>query len=270
VATTTQVADLVRRVAGDEAEVTQVLRPGSDPHEYEPRPSDALAISNARVVFRSGGDVDAWLGGLIDQAGGDAREVTLIEAAGVRRLGDDPHWWQDARNAQFVVAAIRDALVRADPDNAVAYRRNARIFQEQLMGLDQEIAACADRIPPERRKLVTSHDSLGYYAHRYGFTVVGAAIPSLSSQAQPSAAATKRLVDQIRSERVPAIFPESALSPKLEEAIARDAHARVAPPLWADSLGPPGTAGATYAGALKANTRTIAGALGAGKVKCRL
>ena len=270
VATTTQVADMVRQVAGDRAEVTQVLRPGSDPHEYEPRPSDALAIAGARVVFRSGGDVDGWLGGVIDQAGGDAREVTLIDADGVRRLGDDPHWWQDARNAQFAVAAIRDALVRADPGHAVAYRRDARVYQERLMGLDAAIAACTDRLPRERRKLVTSHDSLGYYARRYGFEVVGAAIPSQSSQAQPSAAATQRLVDQIRSQHVPAIFPESALNPKLEEAIARDAHARVAPPLWADALGPPGTPGATYADALRANTRTIVGALGGGSVKCRL
>jgi ABC-type Zn uptake system ZnuABC Zn-binding protein ZnuA len=270
VATTTQVADMVRHVAGDRAQTTQILRPGSDPHEYEPRPSDALAIANARVVFRSGGDVDDWLSGVVDQAGGGARVVTLIDADGVRRLGDDPHWWQDARNAQFAVAAIRDALVEADPDGAPTYRRNARVYQEQLMELDARIAGCADRLPQKSRKLVTSHDSLGYYARRYGFQIVGAAIPSLSSQAQPSAAATQRLVDRIRAEHVPAIFPESALNPKLERAIARDAGARVAPPLWADALGPPGSSGATYAGALAANTRTIVGALGEGRVKCRL
>jgi ABC-type Zn uptake system ZnuABC Zn-binding protein ZnuA len=268
VATTTQVADMVRHVAGDRAQVTQILEPGSDPHEYEPRPSDALALAHAGVVFRSGGDVDAWLTGLLDQAGGHARGVDLIDS--VHRLGDDPHWWQDVSNGERAVGAIRDALARADPKNAATYRRNAGTYAAQLGHLDGGIAACTHRLPPARRKLVTSHDSLGYYARRYGFTIVGAAIPSLSSQAQPSAAATQRLVDQIRTQDVPAIFPESALNPKLERAIAADAHARVAPALWADALGPPGSSGATYAGALAANTETIVGALGEGSVKCPL
>ena len=268
VATTTHAADLTRQVAGNRAEVTQLLKPGADPHEYEPRPSDARALTDARIVIRSGGDVDEWLGDLVDQAGGDAETVTLIDA--VEREGDDPHWWQDARNAQFAVAAIRDALAEADPENATAYRRNARAYQERLMQLDAQVAGCIDALPAERRKLVTSHDSLGYYARRYRLEVIGAAIPSLSTQAQPSAASTERLVRQIRRERVPAVFPESAIDPKLERAIAREADARVAPALWADALGPDGSAADTYAGALAANTRTIVDALGEGKARCRI
>jgi zinc/manganese transport system substrate-binding protein/manganese/iron transport system substrate-binding protein len=115
---------------------------------------------------------------------------------------------------------------------------------------------------------VTSHDALGYYARRYGFTVIGAAVPSLSTQAQPSAAATQRLVDQIRAAGVAAIFPESALNPKLEQAIARDAGAKVGGALYADTLGPNGSPGATYIGALAANTRTIVSALSRGRVTC--
>jgi ABC-type Zn uptake system ZnuABC Zn-binding protein ZnuA len=266
VATTTQVGDMVRQVAGDRADVAQILRPGSDPHEYEPRPSDALAVARAKLVFRSGGDVDDWLDGLVDQAGGSVRQVDLIDS--VQRIGGDPHWWQDPGNAQHAVVAIRDALVKADPENAVTYRRNARAYGERLIRLDRDIAACVNRLPRARRKLVTSHDSLGYYAHRYGFEVIGAAIPSLSSQAQPSAAATQRLVDQIKAQGVPAIFPESALNPKLEDAIAREAHAKVGPPLWADALGPPGSSGATYTQALASNTRAIVEALGEGRVPC--
>ncbi|MEA2472689.1 MAG: manganese/iron transport system substrate-binding protein, partial [Thermoleophilaceae bacterium] len=108
----------------------------------------------------------------------------------------------------------------------------------------------------------------GYYARRYGLRVIGAAIPSLSTQAQPSAAATKRLVDQIRAEQVAAIFPESALSPKLEQAIARDAGARVGGALWADSLGPKGSTGAAYTGSLASNTKTIVSALSRGRETC--
>jgi ABC-type Zn uptake system ZnuABC Zn-binding protein ZnuA len=268
VATTTQAADLTRAVAGDRARVEQILQPGSDPHEYEPRPSDAEALAKAKLVIRSGGDVDDWLGGLIDQAGGDARVVTLIDS--VKRHGDDPHWWQDPRNAEIAVAVIRDALVRIDPAGADTYRRNAAAYIGRLRGLDAGIARCVDRLPPAARKLVTSHDSLGYYARRYGFEVVGAAIPSLSSRAQPSAASTQRLIDQIRRERVPAIFPESALNPKLEQAIAREANAKVAGALWADALGPKGSTGATYLEALAYNTRTIVAALSRGRVSCRL
>jgi zinc/manganese transport system substrate-binding protein/manganese/iron transport system substrate-binding protein len=268
VATTTQAADLARQVAGDRAEVTQLLQPGADPHDYEPRPSDARALTGAQVVIRSGGEVDDWLGDLAERSGSDARTLTLIDT--VRRDGDDPHWWQDPGNGQLAVAAIRDALAEADPSGARTYRRNARAYGEGLIRLDAAIARCVDRLPPERRKLVTSHDSLGYYARRYGFEVVGAAIPSLSSQAQPSGASTERLIRQIREQRVPAIFPESALDAKLERAIAREADASVAPALWADALGPEGSAGATYAGSLAANTRTIVEALGEGRVNCSL
>ncbi len=266
VATTAHVADLVRNVAGERADVRQLLPDDADPHDYEPRPSDVAALAEASVVVSSGGEVDEWLGGMVDDAGGDAQVVTLIDS--VQRRGEDPHWWQDPTNARRAVGAIRDALVEADPGGAATYRRNARVYGERLVALDREVAACVDRLPPERRKLVTTHDSLGYYAARYGFDVLGAAIPSLSSQAQPSAAATERLVGQIRDAGVPAIFPETSLDPRLEEAIAREAGAVVAPPLWTDTLAPDGRA-ATYTGALEANTETIVRALSEGRADCR-
>jgi zinc/manganese transport system substrate-binding protein/manganese/iron transport system substrate-binding protein len=266
VATTTQVADMTRAIAGDRVKIDQILKPGSDPHEYEPRPSDAQAVATAKVVIRSGGDVDDWLNGVIGQAGGGAEVVTLIDH--VARHGDDPHWWQDPRNAETAVETIRQALAKADPKGAAGYTSRARAYEARLRTLDANIANCVARLPKTDRKLVTSHDALGYYARRYGFTVVGAAIPSLSTQAQPSAAATQRLVAQIKREHVAAIFPESALSPKLEQAIARDAGAKVGGALWADALGPPGSSGATYLSALAANTRTIVSALSRGRETC--
>jgi ABC-type Zn uptake system ZnuABC Zn-binding protein ZnuA len=266
VATTTQAADMTRAVAGDRVAVRQILEPGSDPHEYEPRPSDAEAVAGAKVVIRSGGEVDEWLQGLIGQAGGDAEVVSLIDSAD--RIGDDPHWWQDPRNATRGVDAIRKALTEADPEGATGYRSRAAAYTRRLTALDQGIARCVANLPERSRRLVTSHDSLAYYARRYGFTVIGAAIPSLSTQAQPSAAATDRLVDQIKAQKVAAIFPESALSPKLEEAIARDAGAKVGGALYADALGPAGSPGATYLGALAANTRTIVSGLSRGRAIC--
>src|SRR2546423_12526012 len=127
VATTTQVADMTRAAAGNRIAVKQILEPNADPHEYEPRPSDAEAVANAKLVIRSGGDVDDWLSGVIGQAGGKARVVTLIDS--VHKRGDDPHWWQDPRNAQSAVEAIRAALTRADPKGAAGYRARANSYE---------------------------------------------------------------------------------------------------------------------------------------------
>ncbi len=266
VATTTQVADLLRQVGGNRVGVTQILQPNSDPHDYEPRPSDALAIERADVVLRSGGDVDGWMADLIAANRGDARVVNLIDS--VRRSGDDPHWWQDPRNAERAVAAISKALARADPGGASAYARRAAAYTARLQALDRRVAACIDRLPRDQRKLVTSHDSLGYYTDRYDLKLVGAVIPSLSTQAQPSSKAVNRLVDQIRAERVKAIFPEGSLNPKIEKAVARESKAKIGGALWADTLGPPGSRGQTYIGSIQDNTDKIVSGLSAGAQHC--
>jgi ABC-type Zn uptake system ZnuABC Zn-binding protein ZnuA len=270
VATTTQVGDLLRQVAGTRADVRQILQPNSDPHEYEPRPSDVKALTEAKLVVRSGGDVDDWLGDLVDNAGSDAPVLTLIDRVHKRRQGDevDPHWWQDPRNAELAVGAIRDRLAEVDPGGADAYRRNAARYLERLRLLDRETAACIDRIPVAGRKLVTTHDALGYYADRYGLEVIGAVLASLSTQAQPSARDIQGLVDQIESVGVKAIYPESSINAKLEEAVARESGAHVGAALWADTLGPKGSSGETYVSSIAANTRAIVDGLTAGRVSC--
>jgi zinc/manganese transport system substrate-binding protein len=272
VATTTQVGDLVRQVGGPRVTVDQILRPNSDPHAYEPRPSDARQIEGARVVFRSGGDVDEWMKGLIESNGGDVHTVDLIDTVPLRRRGGevDPHWWQNPRNAERAVGAIRSALSRADPPGRAAYARRAAAYTTRLRRLDHSVAACIGRVPLSRRTLVTSHDALGYYADRYGLRLVGAVIPSLSSQAQPSARDIAALVDQIRREGARAIFPERSLNPKLEAAVSRESGARVGGGLWADALGPGGSDGATYVGSIASNTRTIARDVTGGRVRCRV
>jgi zinc/manganese transport system substrate-binding protein len=272
VATTTQVADLVRNVGGGRVDLHQVLQPNSDPHEYEPRPSDARAVSDAAIVFRSGGDVDDWMSDVIDNAGGDAPDVTLIDAVHTRPGDDgdvDPHWWQDPRQAELAVRAIRDRLVEVDPAGRAAYRRNAAAYLRTLARLDRDTAACIGKLPPARRKLVTTHDALGYYADRYGLELIGAVIPSLSSQAQPSAKDVQELVDQIRASGVKAIYPESSINAKLEQAVAREGGAATGRPLWADTLGPAGSGGATYVESIASNTAAIVSGLSGGAVACR-
>jgi ABC-type Zn uptake system ZnuABC Zn-binding protein ZnuA len=268
VATTTQVADLVRNVGGPRVSVDGILRPNSDPHEYEPRPSDAAALTRADLVFRSGGDLDGWLDQVVDNAGGDARQVTLIDS--VHRLGDDPHWWQDPRNAILAVGAIRAALVKADPAGRRAYDRRAAAYVRRLRALDEAIAVCVQRVPAPKRRIVTTHDALGYFAARYGVKVIGAVIPSLSTQAQASARDVNRLVDQIRSEGVEAIFPEAAVSQKLEQAISREAGAKVGEKLYADTLGPGGSGAATYLEAMRHNASALVDGMSGGRVSCEL
>lgn len=225
-------------------------------------------LIDAKLVVRSGGDVDEWLDDLVDNAGTDAPVLTLIDHVHTRRAGDDvdPHWWQDPRNAELAVATIRNRLAEADPAGAAAYRRNAARYLERVDRLDRDAAACIDRIPPGGRKLVTTHDALGYYAGRYGLEVIGAVLPSLSTQAQPSARDIQDLVDQIEKTGVKAIYPESSINPKLERAVARESGAEVGPALWADTLGPEGSSGATYIESIRANTRALVDGLTSGAV----
>ena len=266
VATTTQAADLVRQVGGARVNMEGMLRPGGDPHDYEPRPSDVAAVADATVVFRSGGEVDGWLDDVIDNAGGDAQVVTLIDS--VRHLDDDPHWWQDPTNGARAVEAIRAELTKADPGGRTTFARNAERTVRKLQTLDRQISACVERVPPAKRKIVTTHDALGYFARRYGVKVVGAVIPSLSTQAQASAGDVQRLVEQIQHAGVEAIFPESSVNPDIERAIAREAGASIGDPLYADSLGAKGSPGETYTGALAADAAALVRGMSGGSLNC--
>ena len=266
VATTTIAGDIVGNVGGDRVHVDTLVPADADPHDFEPRPSDAVALAEAEVVVKSGGDLDEWLGDLIESAGGDAAELTLLDS--VRAIGDDPHWWQNPRNAILAAQAVRDALAEADPDGRREYERNAARYVRELRALDDEIERCMQRVPPEKRKLVTTHDSLGYFAERYGLEVIGSVIPSLSTQAQPSAKEVDALVEQIEEEGVEAIFPEAVVSQRLERAISRESGAEVGRELWTDSVGGEGSGAETYVDAMRANADALAEGMSGGRVSC--
>lgn len=323
-ASTTQVADLVANVAGERASVNGILAVNSDPHDYEPKPSDAEAMIDADLVVGSGGDLDIWLDDLIETSGSDAERLTLIDsvrtieeghdhghdehavegradedeshsdkdeeqgkkhsseedsgdehgeerelAAEDEQAGEtDPHWWQDPRNAVLAVDAIRNELIKIDPEGAGQYEANAAAYTAELEELDATIADCMERVPAAERKLVTSHDALGYFAAPYGIEVVGAAIPALSTQAQASAGETADLVDLIRDENVKAVFPEAGLSAALEEAIADDAGATIGGEIWADTLAPEGSDGDTYIEAMAANAGVMVDGFTGGELSC--
>jgi len=279
IATTTQIGDFARTVGGDRAKVVQLLKPNTDPHDYEPRPSDVRETAGADVVFESGDGLDHWMGDVIKQAGGEPTVVDLGARAPVKVPGEsegaeasryDPHWWHDPRNAQAAVVAIRDSLSKANPGAKEVYARNADAYLAKLRALDRGIAACVDRVPAPQRKLVTDHDAFNYFAGRYGITVVGAVIPSQTTQAQASAKDVAALSKLIRREGVKAVFPESSINPKLARAIASQTGATSDLTLYGDTLGPKGSSGATYLSMEQANADAMARGFTGGAERCTI
>jgi ABC-type Zn uptake system ZnuABC Zn-binding protein ZnuA len=255
VATTTQIGDFVREVGGNDVAVDQVLAPNTDPHDYEPRPDDVSNAADAKLVFANGDNLDAWIGKVVSDSGSNAKIVDLGATVPVKLPGEssgleasqfDPHWWHDPRNAEAAVSEIASQLSQADPAHRATFESNARIYTAKLRRLDAGIASCLNPIPQADRKLVTDHDAFGYFANRYGIDVVGAVIPSQTTQAQPSAKDLSDLASLVKKEGVKAIFPESSLSPKLADTIASQTGASVGHTLYGDTLGPAGSSGDTY------------------------
>lgn len=278
-ATTTQIGDWVRAVGGRAVAVDQVLEPNTDPHEYEPRPSDVEAAAGAELVFANGDDLDGWIEEIVSDSGGDATVVDLGRVVPVRPAGEssgadaseyDPHWWHDPRNAEAAVREIERRLSAADPAHRRLFERNATAYLAKLRRLDAGIAACVDSIPAARRKLVTDHDAFGYFAERYGLEIVGAVIPSQTTRAQPSAQDVAALIELIEREGVHAVFPESSLSPDVAEAVARQTGASADRDLYGDSLGEAGSPGSTYLGMEAANAEAVVAGLTEGRKRCRL
>lgn len=277
VVTTTQIGDWVREVGGDAVSVHQILQPNTDPHEYEPRPSDVEATAGAELVFVSGDDLDGWMDEVVSESGSDARVVDLGAAVPERLPGEssgeeaseyDPHWWHDPRNAEAAVSEIERRLIVAEPAARAEFERNADAYLARLRALDAGIASCIDSVPADERKLVTDHDAFGYFAARYGLEVIGAVIPSQTTQAQASAKDLSELARTIEAEGVAAVFPESSLSPKVAEAIAAQTGASADYTLYGDTLGPQDSDGATYLGMEAANADAIVRGLTDGRDRC--
>jgi zinc/manganese transport system substrate-binding protein len=279
VATTTQIGDFARAVGGERAKVVQVLKPNTDPHDYEPRPSDVRETADADVVLLNGDDLDHWMGDVVEAAGGHPQVVDLGARVPVKLAGEstgsedsryDPHWWHDPRNAQAAVAVIRDALTTANPGAGNVYGRNAAAYLARLRSLDRGIAGCMRGVAPAQRKLVTDHDAFDYFARRYGIAVVGAVIPSQTTQAQPSAGDVARLSRVIEREGVKAVFPESSINAKLARAIARQTGATSDHSLYGDTLGPKGSSGAAYLTMERANADAMVRGFTAGARGCTI
>ncbi len=266
VATTVQITALTKQVAGDKVELKGIIPAGADPHEFEPRPSDLVAIENAQLILRHGIGLDNWLDDTL-KAGTQATVVTVTDGVPLAKGDesgkqvDDPHVWHNPDNDKIMVDDINKALDEADPANKAAYDANAVAYKAKLDQTKAQVQAMINEIPPADRKLVTNHDAFGYFARAFGLKIVGAVIPSLSTEAEPSAAETAQLLDTISREHVKAIFAESSVSAKLATTLASDAGVKIVDDLYGDSLGSPGSGADTVDGMLLTNARKIADAL---------
>ena len=264
VATTTQVADFATNVGGDRIRVTNLLKPGIDPHDYEPSPADIEAIAHADLVLENGAGLEAWLHDTITNSGFDGPVVDTSQGVRLRRLGGatDPHIWQNPRNAEVMVANIDRALAAADPADANVLRANKAAYTKQLQALDADVQHQIDSLA--NKKLVTNHDAFGYYVDRYGLQFVGSVIPSFDTSAELSGRDIRDLVAKIKAAKVKAVFSETTLPPRAAETIGREAGVKVVEgqnALYGDTLGPAGSDGDTYLKMVRHNTRIIVGNL---------
>ena len=260
VATTTQVADLAANVGGDRVQVTSLLKPGIDAHDYEPSPADIDAIARADLVLENGVGLERWLGDTIEGSGFDGPVVDTSQGVRLRLAGGaaDPHIWQDPGNAERMAANIERGLAAAEPAAAPAFRANLAGYTRQLRALDAEVRREVDSLA--NRKVVTDHDAFGYYLDRYGLELVGTVIPSFDSSAELSGRDIRELVAKVRATGVRAIFTETTRPARAAETIGREAGVRVVSgddALYGDSLGPPGSDGDTYLKMVRHNTATI-------------
>lgn len=273
VATTSILADVVKQVAGEYADVSSIVPVGSNEHEYQPAPRDIAAVSDADLVFEVGLGLEEFMSTIIENASESTRIITVSEGITTREFhgvsGDthtdehsagDPHVWLDPVNVIVWVQNIQTALSKADPAHATQYQANGQAYTDSLTQLDTWIVEQVSTVPASERKIVTDHMLFGYFAEKYDFEVIGAVIPSYSSSAQPSAQEMAALEDAIRSYGVKVILVGNNVNPALASRIAQDTGT-VLVSFYTGSLSEPDGPAGTYINYMKYNVTTIINAL---------
>jgi zinc/manganese transport system substrate-binding protein len=265
----TVLSEIAREVGGDHVSVVGLVRPGVDPHTFNPSPADIRAVADADVVLASGLSLETYLERLVAGSGSNARVLAVgdalpspISMPGAPGDGEkDPHWWHSLDCMMLATDIVRAEFARERPACAVAFSANARAYQARLQSLKAWAAGEIDKLPPGRRHLVTSHDAFGYLARDYGFEVH--AISGLSTDSEADARHLASLVDLVRREKIPAVFAEDSANPRLVENLVRETGVRLGATLYADGLGPLGSGAETYEAMFRHNVRAIVEALSA-------
>jgi zinc/manganese transport system substrate-binding protein len=264
-------ADLTKNVGGDRVDVSMLVGPGGDAHVYTPTPADARNVAAARLVIVNGLGFEGWLSRLVKSAGNKATVVTAtkgitprkdkVDAHGHKHSHDeaDPHAWQSVANVKVYVANIRDALAAADPSGGEVYRRNAEGYVAKLDVLDREVREAVAKLPAERRKVISTHDAFGYFADAYGIAFI--APQGVSTEAEATARDVARIIGQIRTQKIPAVFLENVSDPRLMRRISEESGARLGGTLFSDSLTDEKGAAPTYIDMIRYNIKALTGAL---------
>jgi zinc/manganese transport system substrate-binding protein len=253
--------DFVKNVGGERVSVSTLVGPDGDVHVYTPAPSDAKKIADAKLVIINGFGLEGWLPRLVQSAGSKAVIVTATDGIAPRSIGAaaDPHAWQSVDNAKVYVANIRDALVAADPANAQAYRSHAQAYLAQLDGLDREVRDAVAQIPPDHRKVISTHDAFGYFAAAYGIAFI--APLGVSTESEPSARDIAAIITEIKTRKIPAVFLENISDPRLIRRISAETGARIGGTLYSDSLTGEKGAAPTYIELVRHNIKALTSAL---------
>jgi len=266
VATFSILGDLTRNVGGERIDLVTLVGPDGDGHVYSPAPADARRVADAKVVITNGLKFEGWIDRLVKSSG---TKASVVQAAtGVRPLaasggghhhGGDPHAWQNIANVKIYVSNIRDALIKADPDGRSTYEANAMEYIAKLDELEAEVKSAVAKIPPERRKIITSHDAFGYFENAYGIDFI--APQGVSTESEASAKDVAKIIQQVRREGIRAIFVENISDPRLVGQIGKEAGAKIGDKLYSDALSGPEGLAPTYIEMMRHNIKAISTAL---------
>ena len=264
--------DFVRQIGGERIQMHTLVGENSDAHVYQPTPADARTIARSSLVVVNGFGFEGWIDRLIKSSG--YRGKVLVASAGVDTLKRphtkahghhdhgseaDPHAWQDLANALRYVDNIAKALSEADPAGKDTYQANATRYKQEITTLDNEVRKTFSTLPPDRRKVVTSHDAFGYFSRAYGVFFISPI--GVNTDAEPSAAEVGRIIQQIRREKIPAVFMENISNLRMLERIRLESGARIGGTLYSDSLSQVGGPAQTYLDMMRHNTKTLFSAL---------
>jgi zinc/manganese transport system substrate-binding protein len=255
------IGDFVRNVGGDRISVTTLVGPNGDVHVYTPAPADARKIADAKLLVVNGLGLEGWLPRLVQSSGSRAVIVTATDGIQPLRIDQaaDPHAWQSVVDARIYVANIRDALVTADPADAAVFRANAAGYLAKLDALDREVRSSVAQIPPERRKVISTHNAFGYFAAAYGIEFI--APLGVSTESEASARDLAGIITQIRTQKIPAVFLENISDVRLIRRISAETGARIGGTLFSDSLSDEKGDAPTYIELVRHNIKALTRAL---------
>jgi zinc/manganese transport system substrate-binding protein len=253
--------DFARQVGGDKVDVSVLVGPDSDVHVYTPTPHDARDVGAARLLIINGFGLEGWMPRLLQASASKAEVVTASDGIAPRKRGADadPHAWQSVPNAMIYVRNVRAALVAADPADAETFKRNAERYLAELTMLDRDIRAAVEKIQALRRKVISTHDAFGYFAQDYGIQFI--APLGVSTETEPSARDLAEIIDQVRKQRIPAVFLENFNDDRLVDRIAAETGAKVGGTLYSDALSEENGPAPTYIDMVRHNISALTSAL---------